>query len=99
MNQFEYISTITTNLHGHIESWARICCVKQESILQKFMVSSPEGTVASHIVLFPIVRIIGKSNLATGTRYFFVAYRYYKIPVELVPPLWTTIGRAIVLYS
>ena len=23
MNQLEYISTITTNLHGHIEAWAR----------------------------------------------------------------------------
>ena len=53
MNQLEYISTITTNLHGHIEAWARNL-LREAGIdtIEVYGQFPPEGSVASHIVLF-----------------------------------------------
>jgi hypothetical protein len=99
MNQLEYISTITTNLHGNIESWARNLLreagIDTTEVYGQF---PPEGTVASHIVLFPY-RLGSLENQISQPVQDISLLRtdISKIPVGAVPPLWSQIGRAITI--
>ena len=99
MNQLEYISTITTNLHGNIESWARNLLreagIDTTEVYGQF---PPEGTVASHIVLFPY-RLGSLENQISQPIQDISLLRtdISKIPVGTVPPLWSQIGRAITI--
>jgi hypothetical protein len=99
MNQLEYISTITTNLHGHIEAWARNL-LREAGIdtIEVYGQFPPEGSVASHIVLFPY-RLGSLENQISQPVQDISLLRtdITKIPVGTVPPLWSVIGRAITM--
>ncbi len=54
MNQYEYVSLVMSNVHEAIEGWARNLLrsagIETTEVYGQF---PPEGSVASHIVLFP----------------------------------------------
>ena len=54
MNHLEYVSAVASSVHEEIEGWARNLLrdagIETTEVYGQF---PPEGSVASHIVLFP----------------------------------------------
>ena len=54
MNQFQYISEVMSNVHESVEDWARdLLRTAGLETIEIYGQFPPEGSVASHIVLFP----------------------------------------------
>jgi len=54
MNQYQYISAVMSNVHESIESWTRDL-LRHAGIetIEVYGQFPPEGSIASHIVVFP----------------------------------------------
>ena len=65
MNKLEYISLVTSSVHDAVEGWARSLLrdagIETTEVYGQF---PPEGSVASHIVLFPYRLGTGDAQLA-----------------------------------
>ena len=66
MNQFAYISQVMSNVHESVEGWARdllrAAGLETTEVYGQF---PPEGSVASHVVLFPYRMGGADSQIAT----------------------------------
>ena len=66
MNQFAYISQVMSNVHESVEGWARdllrTAGLETTEVYGQF---PPEGSVASHVVLFPYRMGGADSQIAT----------------------------------
>ncbi|MEC7986995.1 MAG: hypothetical protein VX278_17635 [Myxococcota bacterium] len=97
MNQLEYVSVVASAVHEELESWARNLLreagIETTEVYGQF---PPEGSVASHIVLFPYRISSGDSHLAQPKRETsLLGPRAQNLRSGSIPPAWLTIGKSL----
>ena len=95
MNQFAYISQVMSNVHESIEGWARgllrSAGLETTEVYGQF---PPEGSVASHVVLFPYRMGGPDSQIATPYKELsLMGLRAHKGGVPGMPPVWGLLGE------
>ena len=94
MNQLEYISAVASAVHEEIEAWARNLLreagIETTEVYGQF---PPEGSVASHIVLFPYRIGTGDSQLGQAIRE--TSLLGSKVSKGSAPEMWVRIGQLI----
>ena len=95
MNQFAYISQVMSNVHESIEGWARNLLrsagLETTEVYGQF---PPEGSVASHVVLFPYRMGGADSQIATPYKDLsLMGLRAHKGGVPGMPPVWGILGE------
>jgi hypothetical protein len=97
MNQLEYISIIASTVHEAVEGWARNLLrdagIETTEVYGQF---PPEGSVASHIVLFPYRLGSGDTQLSQPYNETSLL-RSNRKPLSpgSIPNVWLLIGQAI----
>ena len=98
MNNLEHISTVSGIVHEGLEGWARTLLrdagIETTEVYGSF---PPEGTIASHIVLFPYRVGPAEAQISTATRVeSLLGSRAKNLAREGgIPPVWLDIGTAI----
>jgi len=98
MNTLEHISTVSTIVHEGLENWARTLLrdagIETTEVYGSF---PPEGTIASHIVLFPYRVGPAEAQLSSATRIeSLLGSRAKNLAREGgIPSVWLDIGTAI----
>jgi hypothetical protein len=96
MNQLEYVSAVASAVHEEIEGWARNLLrdagIETTEVYGQF---PPEGSVASHIVLFPYRIGTGDSQLSQPVRETSLLGKRAANSQGSVPHLWFEIGQLI----
>jgi hypothetical protein len=95
MNQFAYISQVMSNVHESVEGWARdllrTAGLETTEVYGQF---PPEGSVASHVVLFPYRMGGADSQIATPyNELSLMGVRAHKGSVPGMPPVWGRLGE------
>lgn len=95
MNQFAYISQVMSNVHESVEGWARNLLrsagLETTEVYGQF---PPEGSVASHVVLFPYRMGGADSQIATPYKELsLMGLRAHKGGVPGMPPVWGILGE------
>jgi len=95
MNQFAYISQVMSNVHESVEGWARNLLrsagLETTEVYGQF---PPEGSVASHVVLFPYRMGGADSQIATPYKELsLMGLRAHKGGVPGMPPVWGMLGE------
>lgn len=95
MNQFQYISEVMTNVHESVEDWARdLLRTAGLETIEVYGQFPPEGSVASHIVLFPYRMGGADSQIASPYQEIsLMGNRASRTPVAGMPPVWQTLGQ------
>ena len=94
MNQFAYISQVMSNVHESVEGWARdllrTAGLETTEVYGQF---PPEGSVASHVVLFPYRMGGADSQIATPYKELsLMGLRAHKGGVPGMPMVWSKLG-------
>jgi len=96
MNHLEYVSAVSSAVHEEIEAWARNLLrdagIETTEVYGQF---PPEGSIASHIVLFPYRIGTGDSQLAQPIRETSLLGARSASAQGSVPNLWFQIGQLI----
>ena len=95
MNQFAYISQVMSNVHESVEGWARDLLrsagLETTEVYGQF---PPEGSVASHVVLFPYRMGGADSQIATPySELSLMGLRAHKGSVPGMPTVWGRLGE------
>jgi len=95
MNKLEYISLVTSSVHDAVEGWARGLLreagIETTEVYGQF---PPEGSVASHIVLFPYRLGTGDAQLARPNRSIILMGPRSTASRE-IPDIWKNLGQQI----
>lgn len=97
MNQLEYISAVSSSVHESVENWARNLLreggIETTEIYGQF---PPEGSVASHIVLFPYRISQGDEQVSTAYKEIsMLGTQAEKALTGSLPPSYMLIAKAI----
>lgn len=97
MNQLEYISAVSSSVHEAVENWARNLLreagIETTEVYGQF---PPEGSVASHIVLFPYRISQGDEQVAQPYREIsMLGAKAEKVLTGALPPQYILIARGI----
>ena len=96
MNQLEYVSAVASAVHEEIEGWARNLLrdagIETTEVYGQF---PPEGSVASHIVLFPYRIGTGDGQLSQPVRETSLLGKKADGAKGSVPDMWFQIGQLI----
>lgn len=96
MNHLEYVSAVASSVHEEIEGWARNLLrdagIETTEVYGQF---PPEGSVASHIVLFPYRIGTGDGQLSQPVRETSLLGKRAANAQGSVPDLWFRIGQLI----
>ncbi len=94
MNQYAYISEVMSNVHESVEGWARDLLrsagLDTTEVYGQF---PPEGSIASHIVLFPYRMGGADSQMAAPYKEIgLMGLRAHKTALPGMSPVWPTLG-------
>ena len=96
MNHLEYVSAVASSVHEEIENWARNLLrdagIETTEVYGQF---PPEGSIASHIVLFPYRIGTGDGQLSQPVRETSLLGKRASGSQGSVPDLWFRIGQLI----
>lgn len=93
MKQYAYISQVMSNVHESIEGWARdILRASGLETTEVYGQFPPEGSVASHLVVFPYRMSPSDTQLSSPYTEISLMGARSSAPIAGMPPIWAQLG-------